>query len=137
MEHSLHHKVKAVSAMDSNTINSATTTDGNAIDTLGYESLEYIVQTGTVTTAGTVSVLLEESDTSFTGETTVPAEENLGGANVVIVAADDDKVFRCGSIGKKRYQRIAIVTAGTNNFIVAIVGVLGHPKNAAVAEQVT
>jgi hypothetical protein len=146
MEYDLHTSVKAAVAMDQQTINSATTTDGNAIDMKDsvdpgnvFRSIEYVIFTGTVTAAGTsVTPLLEESDTgAFSGEeTAVPATEILGSVTIDD-DADDDKVFRIGSIGKKRYQRLALVSVGATNMVVGAIAILGNPTTKPVAEQAT
>jgi hypothetical protein len=140
MEYDLHSQVKAEVALDQQTINSATTTDGNVIDTKGFESLEYIIFSGAVTAAGTlVTTLLEESDeVTFGGEeTAVASTEILGTALALDADADDDKVFRIGSIGKKRYQRLALVSTGAPNLVIGAVGVLSNPHETPVAEQYT
>lgn len=138
MEFDLHSSVQAVNALDVAAARTDGTDDGNVIDTLGFESLEYIIQTGTITD-GTHTVLLEESDVvTFGGEeTVVPAAETLG-ALPVIVAADDDTVFRVGSVGKKRFQRLSIVTTGaTTGGVTSAVAILGHARTKPVADQST
>lgn len=138
MEYDIHSNIKAVAALDQATINSDTVTDGNAIDTLGYESLEYIIFTGTITLSGVVVVILEESDeVTFGGEeTVVPASEILGGP-IVFADDDDDAVFRIGTIGKKRFQRITLDSDATTNGAFSAVGILGNPVTKPVAEQLT
>jgi hypothetical protein len=122
-------------ALDVQDITTNATTDGNVIDTLGFESLEYMIQSGTITD-GTYALLLEEDDVvGFTSSTVVPAADTLG-VLTGFTDADDDTPLRVGSIGKKRFQRLAIVSAGTSsggtNFTAH--AVLGHPKSAPVAE---
>lgn len=138
MEFDLHSRIQAVVALDQQTINSDTVTDGNTIDTLNYNGLEYAIFTGTITASGVVAVILEESDTGdFSGEeTVVPAEDTLGGP-IVFADADDDKVFRIGSIGKKRYQRITLDSDGTTNGAFSAIAILSHPRHIPVPEQLT
>ena len=52
------------------------------------------------------------------------------------VAADDDAAFRVGSIGKKQFQRLSIVSTGTTTggTKFSSVAILGHPKVAPTAE---
>jgi hypothetical protein len=139
MEYDIHSNIKAAVALDQQTINSATTTDGNVIDTLGFESIEYIVFTGAVTAAGTsVTPLLEESDVvTFGGEETVVPADNIIGSIIIDDDTDDDRVFRIGSIGKKRFQRLALVSVGATNGIFSAVAVQGNPVTKPVAEQAT
>lgn len=134
-EFDLHSNVKGLIALDVQDITTNTTTDGNVIDTLGFESLEYMIQSGTITD-GTYVLLLEEDDVvGFTSSSVVPVDETLG-VLTGFTDADDDTPLRVGSIGKKRFQRLAIVSAGTSsggtNFTAH--AVLGHPKSAPVAE---
>ncbi len=135
MEYDLHSNVKQVVALDSQDITTNTTTDGNIIDTVGFESLEYFIQSGTITD-GTYVFLLEEDDViGFTSSTVVPTDETLG-VLTGFTDADDDSALRVGSIGKKRFQRLAIVSAGTSTGATKMssVAVLGNPQSAPVAE---
>lgn len=136
MERDLHNNVNAVMALNEAAITTDTTTVGEIIDTLGYESLEYIIASGTITD-GAYALLLEEGDDSgLSDAAAVPTAELLGDL-VGFVAADDDTVKRVGSIGKKRYQRLSIVSTGTTTGADSIgaVAVQGHPKHAAVANN--
>lgn len=135
MEYDLHSNVKQVVALDSQDITTDTTTVGNIIDTVGFESLEYVIQSGTITD-GTYTLILEEGDDSgLSDAAVVPAAEVLG-VLTGFVAADDDAAKRVGSIGKKRYQRLSILSATTTTGATKMssVAVLGHPKSAPVAE---
>lgn len=135
MEYDLHSNVKQVVALDSQDITANTTTVGNVIDTVGFESLEYLIQSGTITD-GAYALLLEEDDAiGFGSSSVVPADEILG-VLTGFVAADDDAAKRVGSIGKKRFQRLSIVSTGTSTGATKMssVAVLGNPKSAPVAE---
>jgi hypothetical protein len=134
-EYDLHSNVKDEVALNSQDITTDTTTNGNVIDTVGFESIEFVVQSGTITD-GAYAFLLEEDDVvGFGSATAVPADETLG-VLTGFVAADDDSSLRVGSIGKKRFQRLSIVststTTGGTKF--SSVAILGHPKSAPTAE---
>lgn len=134
MEFDLHNNISAIAALDEAAITTDTTTVGDIIDTQGFESLEYIVQAGTITD-GAYALLIEEGDDSgLSDAAAVPAEETLGSLTG-FVAADDDAVQRVGSVGKKRYQRLSIVststTTGSDSF--SAVAVLGNPHSMPVA----
>lgn len=136
MEKDLHSGIKTLIALDVGNITTDTTTDGNVIDTVGFEGLEYSIQSGTITD-GTYALLLEESDVvTFGGEETVVPAANILGVLTGFVAANDDVTLRVGSIGKKRFQRLAIVSASTStggtNFTAQ--AILGFPKSGPVAE---
>ena len=135
-EFDLHSNVKQAVALDSQDITSDTTTNGNIIDTVGFESIEFVIQSGVITD-GTYTLLLEEDDVvGFTSSTVVPADETLG-VLTGFVAADDNAAKRVGSIGKKQFQRLSIVSASTTTGATKFssVAVLGHPKSAPAAEQ--
>lgn len=135
MEYDLHSNVFQVVAFDSQNITTDTTTVGNVIDTVGFESLEYLIQSGTITD-GTYTLLLEEADVvGFTGSTVVPTDETLG-VLTGFVAADDDAALRVGSIGKKQFQRLSIVSASTSTGAtnMSSTAVLGHPKHMPTDE---
>ena len=140
MYYDLHSNVKGVRAISPATVTGAGTTTGETIDTVGYESLEYIIATGTVTAVSATSDLftIQESDTGSGGWTDVDASEQLGGTIATLQATDDDKVFRIGVISKKRYQRIVLTRTGASaNYLVSAVAVLSNPKSAPVADQST
>jgi len=135
MEFDLHSNIKQLVALDFAAITTDTTTVGNIIDTLDFESLEFIVQSGDITD-GAYALLLEEGDDSGLSDVAaVSAEETLG-VLTGFVAADDNAAKRVGSIGKKRYQRLSIVSTGTTTGVdsMTAVAVLGNPKTAPVAE---
>lgn len=138
MEHDIHSEIKAVSALDQQTVSGAGDVDGNTIDTVGYEGLEYIVHTGAVTVS-LATVRLEEApdNNGVPGAwAPVPAELVLG-AQIAIVDADSDSVFRMGSIGKERFQRMVMVGIALDNFIVGATGVLGWPRVRPEPDQST
>ena len=135
MEYDLHSNVKQVVALDSQDITSDTTTVGNVIDTVGFESLEYVIQSGVITDGAYALVLEEDDVVGFGSATAVPAAEILG-VLTGFVAADDNAAKRVGSIGKKRFQRLSIVSTGTTTGATKMssVAVLGDPNSAPVAE---
>ena len=134
MEYDLHSNIKDETALNTAAISTNTTTVGAIIDTLGYESLEFIAQSGTITD-GAYALLLEQGDDSGLSDVAaVPADEVLG-ALTGFVATDDNETVRVGSIGKKRYQRLSLVSTGvTTGGTFSAVAVLGNPKSGPVAQ---
>lgn len=138
MEYDAHSHMKVFNAVPITAISGNGTTNGNVIDTVDFESMEYVVKSGTITD-GTYTLVLEESDeVTFGGEeTAVPADQILGAA-VDFVAADDNAIRRLGVIGKKRYQRLSIVAAGvTTGGTLSADAMLGYPRQAPVPDQST
>ena len=134
MEHDLHNRIDDLVAMTSQTIASDTTTVGEIIDSKGFESLEFIAQSGTITD-GAYALLLEESDDSgMSGATVVSADETLGELTG-FASTDDDSTIRVGSIGKKRFQRLSLVSTGTSSGgVFSAIAVLGHAHTNPVAQ---
>ncbi|TGQ19317.1 hypothetical protein [Mesorhizobium sp. M00.F.Ca.ET.217.01.1.1] len=113
----------------------AAQTDNTAIvsqivDTLGYGSVEFLILTGSLADAdATFTVLVEHGDQSNLSDAATPsAGELLGTAALAsFTFADDDKVFKIGYVGSKRYVRVTITPANnTGNACVAGVWLLGH-----------
>jgi len=108
----IHYKSLVDSAFNSQAVSTDTTTAGNIIDTMTFEALEFIFQSGTITD-GTYTVSLEEGDDAALADAAaVSADETLG--SISFVAADDNTAKRIGYIGKKRYVRASVVSTGTS-----------------------
>ena len=136
-EYDLHSNIDDRVALDNQDIASDTTTPGAIIDTSGFESIEFIIQSGTITD-GSYAILLEESDNASMPvgvETTVVSADQTLGALTGFVAANDDETIRVGSIGKDRYQRLSLVSTGTTTGgEFSAIAVLGHPHTSPVAQ---
>lgn len=134
MENDLHNNVAAVLALAVQDITTNTTTVGAIIDTAGFESLEFAITSGTITD-GAYALLLEEGDDPGLSDAAAVPADNVLGSLVGFVAADDDTVKRVGSIGKKRFHRLSVVSTGTTtggtNFTAT--AIKGHPHSAPVA----
>lgn len=107
---------------------------GTIIDTSGFESIEFIIQSGAIND-GTYTLILEEGDDAGLSDAAVVSAEETLGTLTGFISTDDNTTIRVGSIGKKRYQRLSILAAsstGTNEF--SAVALLGHPHTAPVAQ---
>lgn len=129
----LHNNVEARLGLSVQDITTNTTTEGEIIDTAGYEGLEFAIGSGTITDGAYAVSVWESDDSGMAGEAVVPSEETLGNAD--FAAVDDDEVHRIGSVGKRRYQQLktvstGVTTGGTNFFAVAI---MGKPHHMPVA----
>ncbi len=135
-EYDLNSSVKA--AMAITPVAATAIADGSVIDTLGFESVEFICFSGTLGT-GTIDFQLEESDAiTFGGEENNVAAGDLIGTTPTILATEDDSVFRFGYKGKKRFLRLQnIETASWTSMIHGAVCILGNPVTKPVAAQVT
>ena len=105
------------------------------VDTLGFNSCEFIILTGANTDAdATFTVLVEDGDNSGLSDNLPVADAVLLGteAQASFLFSDDNKVFKIGYVGYKRYVRVTITPAnnGAGNIYLAGVWVLGHPTSA-------
>lgn len=129
----LKNNVSVVNALNIQAISSSTATAGVSIDTKGFESATFAIQSGTLTD-GTYTPEVSESDDNSTF--TAVSDDFLIGteANAVLVATDDNKVKTIGYAGKKRYVKITITSSGvTSGGTLGVTAILGHPKTAPVA----
>lgn len=131
MQRDMHNNVDERVALNFQTIASDTTTAGVIIDTAGYESLEFVMQTGTVT-AGDVTPLLQDGDDSGLSDVAAVATDFRLGSLVTLDAANG--ITRVGYVGKKRYVRLSAVTDNSANLQVGSIAVLGKPHSAPVAQ---
>jgi len=145
MEFDLHSRVNTALALAPAAL--AADTNGIAIDTLGFNGLEYVINVGTAFVGGGFDVTLEEDDDDGSGSpvgtwTAVPSDEILGRLSDTIAAqviiTDANKVYRVGSIGKKRHQRAVFTETGTISAgVIGAVAILSHPRDIPVADQST
>lgn len=122
------------SARNAAAITTNTTTAGVEIDTQGYNSLVFAIQSATITD-GTFTPLIEESDASGSGYAAVAdADLSVTEASVAFVAADDNVVKKIAYTGAKRYVKLSLVSTGvTSGGTIGALAILGHPAFAPVA----
>lgn len=131
----LHNNIKEEVALNITAISSDTTTDGNIIDLQGYGSVEFIIQSGTLTD-GTYTPLIEDGDDSGLSDAAAVADASLLGteAAAAFAATDDNSITKIGYIGSKRYVRLSIVSGSTSSGgTVSAVSIKGRAADAPVA----
>jgi hypothetical protein len=110
---------------------------GQIVDKSGFESLTYLIATGSIADVdATFTVLLEESDAAnMTGATAVADADLLGTEALAAFQFDDDNETRkLGYIGSKRYTRLTITpVANASAALLSAVAVLGHPQISPTA----
>jgi hypothetical protein len=103
---------------------------GQIIDRQGFESVTYVIATGSLADAdATFTVLLEEGDQANMSDAATPAAADLLGTAALasFIFSDDDKVFKIGYIGSKRYTRLTITPANNASAgALCAVAILGH-----------
>lgn len=132
----LHNNIEPKVALVSAAITSAKTTDGtNVIDTAGFESVEFLLLSATITD-GTYTPAITAGDASDLSDgAAAPAGDLIGTvAGATFAAADDNLVKRIGYKGAHRYVRLDVTSAGvTTGGTLGAVAVLGHPHDAPTA----
>lgn len=114
MNRDLHDAIKVSRAISPTRITDNTASVSQIIDMANFNSAEFIVATGTLADAdATFTALLEEGDAANLSDNAAVAAADRLGALPSFVFSDDDKVFKVGYIGKKRYIRLT-VTPGAN-----------------------
>jgi len=140
MEYDIHNSILAVHAIPA-AAHTGTQTSA-PIDTKGFESIEYICHVGTAMVGGGFDVTIEQSPDDGTGSptgvwTAVPAAETLGTLPTISIA-DTNAVFRVGSIGKERHQRLVATESGTITAgVFGVTAILGNPQTVPTDAQNT
>ena len=118
-----------VVALNTTAISSDTTTNGVIIDTAGYESIMFVIVSGTITD-GTYTPLIQEGDDSGLSDAASVADADLTNteASVAFTATDDNTVKSIAYVGSKRYVKFNIDSAGTSSGgTLSAVAVKGDP----------
>ncbi len=135
-EYDMKSLVKVVPAI--NPASAADISDGASIDTRGYESVTFIVQTGAIG-AGTVGFKIQHADDNGSGAPgtfadIVAADDLIGSYPAAVATTDNNKTFWFGYRGKKRWVRLQNIETAT--WTTAIHGascVLANPKRVPTA----
>lgn len=110
---------------------------GQIIDKRGFESLTYVIATGSIADAdATFTVLLEEGDNAALSDAAAVADADLLGTEVLAAFQydDDNETRKLGYIGSKRYTRLTITPVGNASAaVLSAVAILGNPAIAPTA----
>lgn len=110
------------------------------VDTAGFGSCEFVGIFGTNTDANvTFTVLVEDGNDSGLSDNAAVADVHLLGVEAMgLDYADDNKVFKIGYIGPKRYCRVTVTPAGNDagDVFFAAVWIQGHPRVCPQSTQV-
>lgn len=110
---------------------------GQIIDRQGFDALEYIIATGSLADVdATFTILLEEGEASNMSDAAAVADADLLGTEALasFIFSDDDKCFKLGYKGNKRYTRLTITPgANASAAVLCAIAVLGDPASAPTA----
>jgi len=144
----LFNNLKVVDAVEAPALNTNSDTDivTAIVDRQGYESMLWLLVNGALTDAGViVSVKVEDGDDSGLSDAAAVAAAELqldsrmdATPEATYQAAydqtDDNKTFRIGYLGAKRYVRLTISPVGNaaGDIPLAVTVVMGNPAVAPV-----
>jgi hypothetical protein len=125
------HPLRAISPVS---VADNTAVVSEIIDRQGYESMTFVIATGSVADAdATFAVTMTESDASdMSGSNAVASKDLLGTLALAGFQFDDDNETRkVGYTGAKRYVRLTITpSANASAALISAVAILGHPSVA-------
>ena len=100
------------------------------IDRRGYESLTFLIATGSLADAdATFAVLVEDGEDSGLSDAAAVADEQLVGTEALagFQFDDDDETRKIGYVGDKRYVRLTVTPTGNGSAaLLAAIALLGH-----------
>lgn len=128
----LYHNTLAVQAIAPAEVSDTTPSVGNIVDGLGFDSLTYIINIGTLADSdATFTVLLEDCAIDNCADAASVTDANLYGTEAAasFIFSDDDTVTMLGYSGRKRYTRMTVTPANnTGSATFGVVAVKGHPQ---------
>lgn len=103
--------------------------DGTAVDTQGFGSLLFVVNSGAIAADGDFGLKVQESADNSTWAD-ADTEVVLGAFPATLEA---DSTYAVGYVGGKRYARLVLSKAGGTSIALGAIAVLSHPAIAPVA----
>lgn len=107
---------------------------GQIVDKQGFRSVQYIIATGALASAtATFAVTMSEGDDPALSDAAAVAAGDLLGtlSQAGFIFSDDDKCFKIGYKGNKRYTRLTITpAANAAAALISAVAILGDPLTA-------
>lgn len=134
----IHNKLKVSRAISPQNPGSGDTPIvSQIIDMQGYDSLEFLIATGSLSDANaTFTVLVEDGDVDTLTDNAAVSDDNLLGTEALagFQFDDDNEVRKIGYRGSKRYVRLTITPSGnTGDVYVSAVAVQMHAQVEPVA----
>lgn len=140
MRADLHNCIKAsrgISPVAAVTDNTAFVSQ--ILDTANFNAAEFVGLFGAIADAdATFTVLVEHGDAANLSDAAAVADEHLLGLEAMSLQFDsDNKTFKIGYIGPKRYVRVTVTPAGNSgNVFLAGVWIQGHARKGPQNTQV-
>lgn len=133
----IHNNIHPVRAISPVSVADNTAQVSQIIDRQGYDSLEFVILTGSLADAdATFGVLVEHGDAANLSDAAAAPDADLLGTEALasFTFADDDETRKIGYRGAKRYVRLTITpAANASAALLAAVAILGNPAVAPTA----
>ena len=133
----LHNNIDVRRAISPASVSDNTAQVSEIIDTQGYGSLEFVIAAGSLADAdATFTALVEHGSASNLSDAAAVDDIQLLGteAQASFTYADDNKVFKIGYTGGKRYVRLTVTPANNASAaLLSAVAILGNPTLAPTA----
>lgn len=133
----MHSNISVISAIAPQAVGTTGAANGKLsgiIDRKGFESLEFVFQSGaSASVADTINPVVLEADATGDSFTSVADGDLIGteaGQKLTLTAAGASRI---GYRGNKRYTKLRLYGLGTATAIVSAAAVLGNPNQAPVA----
>jgi len=130
MEMDLTSRIGPAVALDLQEITSNTTTVGNILDSLGFESLDLTIIAGAITDGDYVAKVEHGDESNLSDAADVDALDLIGSLPV-FADSEDDTAKHVGYRGKKQFVRLSLVSTNVSSgaFFTGA-GILGHSKSS-------
>jgi hypothetical protein len=126
------NNISVKNALNIQAISTNATTAGVEIDTQGFESLTFVIETG-ARTDGTVTPLIQESDTSGSYSGSVDDNDLIGTEALAALSTAQARSI-VGYVGNKRYVKLSLVsTVVTSGLTAGATAILGNARSNPVA----
>lgn len=133
----LHNNIAIKRAISPVSVADTTAQVSQIIDMAGYNSLEFVIATGSIADAdATFTVLVEDGAIANLSDAAAVADANLIGTELLagFQFDDDNECRKIGYTGGKRYVRLTITPVNNASAaLLSAVALLGHPNNAPTA----
>lgn len=130
----LVNNINPVTAIAPITITDGTALVGVSIDTLGYESVTFVISTGILADVDATWVpVVKDGDAASQGTHTAVADAFLIGTEAAAgwIFSDDGETRKIGYVGNKRYVSLEIddVVANTGSAPLSAICILGNGRS--------
>lgn len=138
----LHNQIKLVRALSPVNVGGDVAQVSQVIDRAGFDAVTFAIALGGLTDSNaTFTVLLEESETNFSGAAVADADMIGTEAGASFTFDDDNELRKLSYIGAMRYLRLTITPSGnaaaTAGTVMSVVAILGSPRTMPQSAQGT